>query len=162
MLATLVGSIIGLFTRALPEIFKYLDKRNERKHELAMVQEQVKLINAQGAVKVQEIQAKGDADYDVAAVEALKVAIQEQGKPTGFTWVDTINSLIRPIITIQWVILLYPGVIIATFILLLMIPETLTPMDVLNALNTSFGEAEKGICAGIINFYFLHRVLRKK
>lgn len=161
MISALIGSFIGLFTRALPEIFKYLDKRNERKHELAMVQEQVKLINAQGAVKVQEIKTQGEADYDVAAMEALKTAIQEQGKLTGFTWVDTINALIRPIITFQWVIILYPSVIVATFVLMLLSLETITTQGILMVLNASFGEVEKGICAGIINFFFLHRVLRK-
>jgi hypothetical protein len=39
--------------------------------------------------------------------------------------------------------------------------DTVSVLDVVTALDAAFGETEKGIAAGIINFWFLHRVLRK-
>lgn len=161
MIATLIGSIIGLFTRALPEVFKYLNRKNEMKQELEILKQQTEHAKILGAQKMQEIQAQGDVDRDIEAMKAIASMSNKQLEKTGFTWVDTLNAAIRPIITIQWVVLLYPAVIITTFVLMICNIEVVTPSDILYALDAAFGEAEKGIAAGIINFWFLHRVLRK-
>ena len=161
MIATLIGSIIGLFTRALPEIFKYLDKRGERKQELEVLKQQTEYAKVLAAQKIEEIKTKGQYEADIEGIKAIAAMSNKQLEKTGFTWVDTLNALVRPIITIQWVILLYPGVIVATFVLMLINLDTVTALDVIAALNAAFGETEKGIAAGIINFWFLHRVLRK-
>jgi len=161
MIATLIGSIIGLFTRALPEVFKYLNRKNEMKQELEILKQQTEHAKILGALKMQEIQAQGDVDRDIEAIKAINSMSNKQLEKTGFTWVDTLNAAIRPIITLQWVVFLYPTVIITTFVLMLCNIDVLTVTDILYALNMAFGEAEKGIAAGIINFWFLHRVLRK-
>jgi hypothetical protein len=161
MISTLIGSIIGLFTRALPEIFKFLDKKNERKQELEILKQQTEYAKILHSQKIEEIKTTAQAEADIEAIKAIASMSNKQLEKTGFTWVDTLNAAIRPIITIQWVILLYPGVIVATFILMLLNLDTVSVLDVVSALNTAFGETEKGIAAGIINFWFLHRVLRK-
>ena len=155
MISALIGSLLGLFTRLLPEIIGYFDKKNDRKHELEMMQEQSKIALATGQQKIEEVKTQGAVDYDNKALDALKTAIEEQGKPSGVTWIDGLNALLRPIITIQWVIVLYPAVIITTFIILM---QQGTP--ILTAISAVWGETEKGIVCGIINFFFLNRVLK--
>ena len=157
MISALVGSLIGLFTRALPEIFNFFDKKNDRNHELLMAQEQTKYSLALGAQKQEEIKVQGVVDYDNKALDALKEAISVQGEKTGNTLIDGINALIRPIITIQWVIILYPAVIITKLVALLN-----ASVPILTALPMVWGETEMAICAGIINFFFLNRVLKIK
>lgn len=155
MISTLIGSLLGLFTRALPEIFNYFDKKNDRKHELAMAQEQTKYSLALGAQKQEEIKLQGDVTYDEKALDTFKTAIEIQGEKSGVTWVDGLNALIRPIITIQWVILLYPAVIVTKLVALL-----INDMPILTAIPLIWGETETAIVAAIMNFFFLNRVLK--
>jgi len=157
MFATLIGSLIGLFTRALPEVINYLDKKNDRKHELELVQEQTKYSLALGAQKQEEIKIQGEVTYDEKALDAFKVALEGQNKYTSNTKIDILNAIIRPLITIQWVIILYPAVIIAKFWALM---AQSTP--ILIAIPLVWTDTENGIVAGIINFFFLNRVLKIK
>ena len=157
MFATLIGSLIGLFTRALPEVINYLDKKNDRKHELELVQEQTKYSLALGAQKQEEIKLQGEVTYDEKALDAFKVALEGQNKYTSNTKIDILNAIIRPLITIQWVIILYPAVIIAKFWALM---AQSTP--ILIAIPLVWTDTENGIVAGIINFFFLNRVLKIK
>ena len=157
MFATLIGSLIGLFTRALPEVINYLDKKNDRRHELELVQEQTKYSLALGAQKQEEIKLQGEVTYDEKALDAFKVALEGQNKYTSNTKIDILNAIIRPLITIQWVIILYPAVIIAKFWALM---AQSTP--ILIAIPLVWTDTENGIVAGIINFFFLNRVLKIK
>jgi len=157
MFATLIGSLIGLFTRALPEVINYLDKKNDRRHELELVQEQTKYSLALGAQKQEEIKIQGEVTYDEKALDAFKVALEGQNKYTSNTKIDILNAIIRPLITIQWVIILYPAVIIAKFWALM---AQSTP--ILIAIPLVWTDTENGIVAGIINFFFLNRVLKIK
>ena len=157
MFATLIGSLIGLFTRALPEVISYFDKKNDRKHELEMVQEQTKYSLALGAQKQKEIKIQGEVTYDEKALDAFKVALEGQNKYTSNSKIDILNSIIRPLITIQWVVILYPAVIIAKFWALM---AQSTP--ILIAIPLVWTDTENGIVAGIINFFFLNRVLKIK
>jgi len=157
MFATLIGSLIGLFTRALPEVISYFDKKNDRKHELEMVQEQTKYSLALGAQKQEEIKIQGEVTYDEKALDAFKVALEGQNKYTSNSKIDILNAIIRPLITIQWVIILYPAVIIAKFWALM---AQSTP--ILIAIPLVWTDTENGIVAGIINFFFLNRVLKIK
>jgi hypothetical protein len=157
MISTLIGSLLGLFTRALPEVIGYFDKKNDRKHELEMAQEQTKYSLALGAQKQEEIKIQGVVDYDNAALDALKTAITVQGEKTGSTFIDGLNALIRPFITVQWVIILYPAVIITKLVALLM-----NSVPILTALPLVWGDFENALVAGIVNFFFLNRVLKIK
>jgi len=69
-------------------------------------------------------------------------------------WIDGFSSLMRPLITFQWVVLLYPAVIIATFVILLQEGE-----PVIMAMNQAFGPEEKGLVAFIVDFWFVGRSL---
>lgn len=151
---TLISGIFGGLVRLLPEFFKYLDARNERKHELDMQEAAYKFQQLTGSQKIEEIKTQGDVNYDVSALGVLSDAIKTQGRKSGVKWVDGLNTLIRPLITIQWVILFYPAVITATFVLAI---QSGTPP--LEALINCFGEEEKAICAFIIDFWFVGRVL---
>jgi hypothetical protein len=84
----------------------------------------------------------------------LKTAIEGQDKPSGILWIDGFSKLMRPLITFQWVVLLYPGVIVATFVLLI-----INGVPVVDALNKVFGPEEKALVSFIVDFWFVGRVL---
>ncbi len=64
---------------------------------------------------------------------------------TTLMWIDGVSKLIRPLITLQWVVLLYPGVIITTFILLIQ-----SNVPVVDALGKVFGDPEKAVVSFIL------------
>jgi hypothetical protein len=153
MTATLIGGLLGGIFRLLPEILKYLDARNERKHELAMQDKAIEFQRLKGDQRMEEIAAQGQQDWNVGALETLRTALQGQDTPSGVKWIDGLSKLMRPLITIQWVVFLYPAVIVCGFIVLVQ-----SGVSVLQALPAVFGPEEKALVAGILNFWFLGRV----
>lgn len=151
-----ISGIFGGLLRLVPEFFKYLDKKNERLHELSMQDKMIEFQRLKGDQRVDELRTAGDVEWNTGAIEALKTAIEGQDKPSGVKWIDGLSKLIRPIITIQWVILLYPGVIVAGF--MLAVTSGTGPLE---ALKACFGEHERAVVAFIIDFWFVGRVLDK-
>jgi len=93
----LLGSIFGGLFRLAPEILKYLDKKNERNHELNMFQLQTDLEKVKGQFRMEEKYV----DYSVQQLDTIKSAFQEQAqtaKEAGKV-VAAISALVRPGIT---------------------------------------------------------------
>ncbi|OPY13034.1 MAG: hypothetical protein A4E69_01873 [Syntrophus sp. PtaB.Bin138] len=153
MISTLLGGLLGGIFRVLPEVLKFFDAKNERSHELAMQDKAIEFQKLKGDQRIEEINAQGQQDWNVGALEAMKAAIEGQNVPSGIKWIDGFSKLMRPIITLQWVVFLYPAVIVASFVVLV---QNGTP--ILQALPIVFGEPEKALVSGILNFWFLGRV----
>jgi len=151
---TILSGIFGGLLRLAPEIFKMINAKGERAHELAMQKVAYDFQVLKGNQRIDEIQEQGQADWNTGALDALQAAIKDQGTSSGIPWIDGFSKLMRPLITFQWVILLYPAVIIATFVILLQQGE-----PVIIAMNQAFGPEEKGLVAFIVDFWFIGRVL---
>jgi hypothetical protein len=159
--SAIFGGLFGGILRIIPEVFKWLDRKDERKHELAMQDKALEFQKLKGDQVIDEIGAQSQADWDKGAMDALVTAIKGQDKPSGIKWIDGLSKLMRPTITFQWVIVLYPAVIIAQFITLLFgTVDPLTLDKIAKTIPLIFGPDEKAIVAGIINFWFLDRVLK--
>lgn len=152
----LIGVLGGLFGgvfRLVPEFMKLWDRKNERDHELKLGEQQMEMVKLQGSYKMQEV----NAQTDIAHMNAIMEVAKAQAKPTGIKWVDAWNSLMRPMITTQWLLILYPAFLIASF--LLAIDAGSAPLE---ALVKTFGPDEKAICSGLFTFWFLDRVIRRE
>ncbi len=93
----LLGSIFGGLFRLAPEVLKFLDKKNERQHELNMFQLQTDLEKMRGTFKMEEKYV----DYSVQQLDTIKSAFQEQAetaKAAGW-FVAAISALVRPGVT---------------------------------------------------------------
>ena len=93
----LLGSIFGGLFRLAPEVLKWLDKKNERAHELSMVTLQTDLEKMRGQFKMEEKYV----DYSVNQLDAIKEAFKEQAttaKEAGW-FVAAVSALVRPGIT---------------------------------------------------------------
>lgn len=93
----LLGSIFGGLFRLAPEVLKFLDKKNERQHELNMFQLQTDLEKLRGEFKVEEKYV----DYSIQQLDSIKAAFQEQAetaKAAGW-FVAAISALVRPGVT---------------------------------------------------------------
>jgi len=93
----LLGSIFGGLFRLAPEVLKFLDKKNERQHELSMFQLQTDLEKMRGEFKMEEKYV----DYSIQQMDTIKAAFQEQAetaKAAGW-FVAAVSALVRPGIT---------------------------------------------------------------
>lgn len=137
-----IGGILGGIARFAPAVLDFYDRKEKRKHDLALLE---------------KTQAGAS---NLAAIETLKTAISTQGQVTGVKWVDAINTLIRPLITLQWVIVLYPAALILQWAQVFQMGGGNMAAAVA-ATAQVFGPGERALCAGIINFWFVDRVLVK-
>jgi hypothetical protein len=102
------GSLLGGIFRLAPEVLKWLDKKDERAHELLMFEQQCQLETLRGQQKLAEIGAQREAAVDVGVMDAFNAAITQQAdmvKAAG-GWVASLSASVRPVVT-YWILLLW-------------------------------------------------------
>ena len=156
MLETLLGTLFGGAFRLAPEVLKWIDRKDERAHELAMFDKQLEADKLKGDQALAQINAQADANIGAAEVQAIIEATKAQATQTGIKWVDALNALVRPLLAMQWLILLWPAVIVAGFTLAIQ-----HGTDPLVALRSAFGVDEKAMAASVASFWLVDRSLRK-
>src|SRR6218665_3533804 len=70
---------------------KWLDRKGERGHELAMQDKALEFEKLRGALRMAEIGASADAAWNVGAIDALRDAVRTQGEKTGVRWADALS-----------------------------------------------------------------------
>jgi hypothetical protein len=154
----LLGSIFGGLFRLAPEILKWLDKKNERQHELAMFDRQCDLEAQRGAQKLQEIGAQHGMAVDAGVLDAFKGVIDQQTdmvKKAG-GWVASLSASVRPVVT-YWILFIWSFVHIwfAWNAWL----QGMSPAEVFKvAMSPDFS----ALVAGTINYWFMDRTLAKR
>jgi uncharacterized membrane protein (DUF106 family) len=154
----LLGSIFGGVFRLAPEVLKWLDKKNEREHELAMFKNQCELEAQRGQQKLAEIGAQREAAVDVGVMDAFNSAIQQQAEMVKAAggWVASLSASVRPVVT-YWVLLIY------TFIHVWFSYNAWCmgspPTEVFKTMMTPDFSA---LLSGTINYWFLDRTLSKR
>lgn len=156
MIETLIGTLFGGLFRIAPEVLKWFDRKDERRHELAMLGRQIEADRLRAEQALAQTQAQADASISVAEIQAVIEATRAQAAQSGIRWVDALNSLVRPLLAFQWLILLWPAVVIAGFWLAVRMGA-----DPLVALRGSFGADEKALAASVASFWLVDRSLRK-
>ncbi len=152
MIETLLGGLLGGAFRLAPEFLKWLDRKGERGHELAMQDKALEFEKIRGAQRMAEIGSQAEAAWNTGAIEALRDAVRTQGEKTGVWWADAVSSSVRPIIT-YWLMALYCAA------------KTVAFVAALNAgagwgvaVLAAWSEADQALWAGVLNFWFLGRV----
>ena len=157
MVEALFGTLLGGLFRLAPEILKWLDKKDERKHELSMMEYQLKADELRGKIAIDTINAQTEALIGVSEMSAIIEATKAQAVQTGIKFVDAINALMRPLITFWWVLVLYTASMGVQYYMLLK-----NEFSAGAAVLMVFGPDEKSIAASIISFWFVDRSLRRK
>lgn len=156
MIETLIGTLFGGAFRLAPEILRWMDKKNERAHELALLDKQIEADKLMAQQQLAQITAQADATIGAAEIQAIIEATRAQAAQTGIKWVDALNALVRPLLAFQWLIFLWPAVIVAGFALAIQ-----HGADPLAALRSAFGQDEKAMAASVASFWLVDRSLRK-
>lgn len=169
MIAVISG-IFGGILRLVPEFIKMWNKKEDNKQEILLMEKTFQLDKQRAELHITEIKEEGKITIDNAALTALTESIKGQneqlvytGKPVVDFFIsvaNTLSKLIRPLITLQWIIVLYPTIIILKFYYTIQsMPLPRNPIIMLTALDKVFGEQEIAICLFILDFWFIGRVL---
>ena len=154
----ILGSIFGGLFRMAPEVLKFFDKANERKHELLMFTRQCELETLRGQQKLAEIGAQREAAIDVGVMDAFQSAIEQQAtmvKAAG-GWAASLSASVRPVVT-YWVLFVW-SFIHVWFAWNAWITGA-PPVEVFKIMMSPDFSA---LLAGTINFWFLDRTLAKR
>jgi hypothetical protein len=114
MIETLFGSLFGGLFRIAPEVIKVFDRKNEREHELKMLQAEMEFAKIRGEIAMRQ----ADAQMTVAELDAMAQALKEQGETARSAgwFVAAISALVRPAIT-YWFVGLYSAVKIVSMLM---------------------------------------------
>lgn len=116
MFETLLGGVFGGLLRLAPEVFKIFDKKNERAHELAMLNAEMEFARMKGEIVMRQTEAA----ITVEEMGAIGKAFQEQSKTAQAAgkFVAAISALVRPTVTYAFVTA-YFAVKLATYLMAL-------------------------------------------
>lgn len=93
----IIGSIFGGLFRLAPELLKWLDRKDERGHELEMFRLQTDLEKMRGEFRMEERYV----EHSTAQLDAIQAAFKEQSATAtaSYPWVAALSALVRPGIT---------------------------------------------------------------
>ena len=154
ILETLFGGVFGGLLRLAPEALKLFDRKNERAHELKMLQ----LEHEFAKTKAEAVLHQGDQQIQIKEFEAIGAALDEQSKTAQAAgwFISAINALVRPTTTYLF-LGCYFLVKVATYTL--GIEQGIKWEDIVISLWT---KDDIGILFMIISFWFVGRVYERK
>lgn len=153
-----LGSLLGGAFRLAPEVLKWLDRKNERAHELAMFERQCELEKVRGQQKMAEIGAERDLAVDTGVMAAFKSAIEQQtemAKAAG-GFIAGLSASVRPVMT-YYLLLFYGVVKIATFVFL--IQAGVSGAELVGKMWTA---DDMALLCGVVNYWIMDRTLAKR
>ena len=150
----LLGSIFGGLFRLAPEVLKWLDRKDERSHELRMFGLQTDLEKMRGEYKMEEKYV----DFSKANIDAIGQAFKQQAEADkkAYKWVASISALVRPGIT--WLLFgLYTAVKIVTIMY-----AVNSGMPALTIMQEVWTADDFSMLMMILTFWFLGRSIEKR
>jgi hypothetical protein len=155
MIETLLGGLLGGAFRLTPEILKWIDRKGERQHELAIKDRTLELetlrLNNEHATE----QLTANRDIGTEGLKTFQSAITAQGQQTQVRWVNALSSSVRPVIT-YWFMALYCATKLSLFTIALN-----SGQEISTSIASSWTDSDQALWAGVLNFWFLGRVFDK-
>lgn len=98
----------SVFRMIWGELSAFLNKKQDHQHETEMLalqaqlddaahKRQIEQIQLQATLGIKTIEAQSVANVDKAEADAFSAAVAASMRPTGITWVDAWNGIIRPL-----------------------------------------------------------------
>ncbi len=141
---TLLGSLLGFGTSIFPSILGYLQDGKDKKHELQSMELQMKLMDKQSELNIQETQVAGEMEAIALELQAEITSIKGSHKAmkmTGIKFIDGLRGSVRPVIT-YWFMGLYTYAKVTAYI----------------ADEVVWSEMDQALFATIIAFWFGDRI----
>ena len=144
---SLVGSLLGFGTSFLPKVMDYFQDRSDKKHELQVMEVQIRQQKELASQKLEAV----NVEADIREIESLHKAMQ----PTGVKWVDGLRGSVRPVITYAF-FGLFIFVEVSAYLSL-----TAAGVSGLDAVNAVWDEDTKALFAAVISFWFGGRAIAR-
>jgi hypothetical protein len=152
------GSLLGGLFRLAPEVLKFLDKKNERGHELEMFNRQCELEAQRGQQKMAEIGAQHEATVDAGVMDAFNNAINQQTEMVkaagGFA--ASLSASVRPVVT-YWILLVWSCVHVW-----MGYSSWRTGLEPTAVFKLMMSADFSALVSGTLNYWFLDRTLAKR
>lgn len=150
MIETLFGGLLGGLFRIAPELIKVFDRKNERDHELKMLQAEMEFAKIRGEIAMRQ----AEAQMTVAELDAMAQALKEQGETARAAgwFVAAVSALVRPAVT-YWFVGLYSAVKIVS-----MWMATEAGGDWREVLINSWTKDDMAMLMLVLTFWFVGRV----
>jgi hypothetical protein len=153
MLETLMGGVFGGLLRLAPEALKFFDAKNERSHELRMLEAEMKFAQVKGEIAMRQTEAQ----MTMAEVDAIGEAFKEQSATarSAGKWVAAVSALVRPFVTYLFV-MAYAAVKVAAFLIALE-----QNGDWKQVALTMWGVDDMAVLNMVLSFWFVGRVYER-
>lgn len=153
MLETLLGGVFGGVLRLAPEALKFFDAKNERSHELKMLEAEMKFAQVKGEIAMRQTEAQ----MTMAEVDAIGEAFKEQSATARAAgkWVAAVSALVRPFVTYLFV-MAYAAVKTAAFLIALE-----QNGDWKQVALTMWGVDDMAVLNMVLSFWFVGRVYER-
>ena len=153
ILETLGGGLLGGLFRLAPEVIKIFDAKNERSHELKMLEAEM----AFAKLDAEREMHRTDSAMTVAELDAMGAALKEQGQTARAAgkFVAGLSASVRPVTT-YWLLFLYSAV---KFVSILMAVQA--GGDWKEVLISNWAAEDMAMLSMTLSFWFLDRTVTK-
>lgn len=147
---TLLGSLLGFISSTFPDLLKFWQDKQDRKHELQILDRQMEQMRLGHNQRLDEIAINADVSQSLALYK-------HDSLPSGVTWVDGLRASVRPMITYGFFIL-FAWVKLSAVVLLM----NQGGLNINEALIQIWDGETQALFAGILSFWFGSRSLAKR
>jgi len=144
---SLLGSLLGFGTSFLPKVFEFFQDKSDKKHELAVMEVQIR---QQKELATQKLEAV-NVDADIREIESLHRSMQ----PSGVKFIDGLRGSVRPVITYAF-FGLFVFVEVSAYLAL-----TAQGVSALDAADATFDQDTRALFAAVISFWFGGRAINR-
>ena len=153
-LITVASGGLGGLLRLAPEIIKGFDRKNERAHELAMMEVEVRIAEKRMEHEMRRV----DAAMTIAEMDAISAAVKEQGQTARAAgkFVAAISALVRPLVT-YWFVVMYSAVKVVSMMMAVQAGGNWKEVLV-----TSWTDDDMAMLVMVLSFWFIGMVYERQ
>lgn len=151
---SLLGGLFGGLLRIAPEALKFFDRKNEREHELRLLQAEMEFARVRGEIAMRQTEAA----ISVAELDAIVTATREQGQTARAAGklVSALSALVRPVVT-YWFVALYTAHKVAALSL-----AYAQAGDWREVMAAGWGDQDWAIFSMLLGFWFIGRAWERE
>jgi hypothetical protein len=142
---TLLASIAGFITSIIPELLKFFRDKQDKTHELSIMDKQIQHSKKAANKAIEEIQIS----RDIAEHKILYSTYS-----TGISWVDALNGSVRPMLA-------YSFFFLYTFVKYIQYCAICESVNAIEYMDLIWSIDDQAIFASIISFYFGQRTFSR-
>lgn len=149
MIETILGGLFGGLLRLAPEVLKLIDKKDERKHELAMLDQEIELSKTRMEAALHSPEAVQQG-FVLGALEEQALSAEKAGRFSAM-----ISALVRPIVTYV-IIAIYAVTKLVGFVL-----AYSSNVDIVMLLANTWTANDMAVLNMVLGFWFVGRVYER-